>query len=426
MLASLRSRLSAWIGDASLKRLIKNSSMLFGAETIATLISLVQFPLVTRLLGPEEYGVWGIVVGWVGLVGQIVSFRLWETVVKYVSEFAAQGREDRVLAIIKLCMLIEIIVGLVFTLTLGLSAEWTSRALLRRADGADLIRLETLHLMMSWGSGIWMPLLRVFDRFRRIAVFNTVSAFATFALTLSALALRLGVAGMIVTMTIVALGQTMALAMMAERELRKRFHRHWLTADLGALRGRRREILVMLFSMNIDALRKIAVGNADMVILGWLATPAQVGVYRLAKQLSSFFGRLTNPVYDTLYPEVARLYPAEGPAAVRMLVKRLMKGLLVALGFATAGAYALSPWVVPLIFGAEYRPAIPVFFVILLTNIWVVGLWAPSVMVSAGHAKHLTVINTLASLSMIVALLVLAPRGGGLSFDLAGAGASSG
>jgi len=149
------------------------------------------------------------------------------------------------------------------------------------------------------------------------------------------------------------------------------------------------------------------VQNADLVVLGWLTTPTQAGVYRLAKQLSASFGRFTNPIYDSLYPEVARLYAAEGPAAVRALVGRLMRGVLAGLAIAIAGAYLLSPWVVPLVFGPEYIPSVPLFYLIVLGNLWAVGLWIPSVMLSAGRAKQLTVINTISSLVMLATLLIL-------------------
>ena len=422
MFHALRSRLGALIDDSSLRRLIKNASMLFGAESIVTLISIVQFPLITRLLGVENYGAWGIVSGWVGLVAQILSFRLWETVIKYLSQFRAAADEDRALAVLKLCLLIDFTVVTVTFVVVSASADMAARFVLQsRPDGADLIRLEAFNMFVGVGMGVWMAVLRVFDRFRNISVYNVLSAIAIFVSWMTALALGAGVAGLILATALVKIGQTFTLAMLARRDLRRHFQKNWLAADLGMLRGYRREIWVMLFAMNVDALRKIATGNADMVILGWLANPAQAGTYRLAKQLASYFGRLTNPLYDTLYPEVATLYAAEGPARVRAMVWRLMRGVLIGLAASLVAGYALSPWLVPLIFGSEYALAIPVFFVYVLTNVWVIGLWAPSVMVAAGRAKHLTVINTLASLVMILLLLTLVPRLGSMGAAISAA-----
>ncbi len=423
MVRKIRARIGAWIGDASLKRLVKNASLLFGAETVVTLIGAVQFPLVTRLLGVGNYGAWGIVISWVGLIGQILAFRLWETVIKYFSQFMAGEDEPRALALLKLCLLIDFIVGvvtfLVVTASAGLAASFVLKA---RPDGADLIRLEAFNMLMGMSMSVWMAVLRVFDRFKVISAYNVASAIALFVFWMSALALHAGVGGLILATATVKLCQTLALANMARRDLQKRFKGSWFAADLNTLRGYRREIWVMLFSMNVDAIRKIALGNADMVVLGWLATPAQAGIYRLAKQLASFFGRLTNPIYDTLYPEVTRLYQTEGPARVREMVQRLMRGVIAGLVVSVVGAYAVSSWLIPFIFGADYVPAIPVFQIVILTNVWAIGLWIPSVLLSAGRARQLTTINIITSLAMIIFLLLAVPRWGSLGAAAALAG----
>jgi PST family polysaccharide transporter len=80
---------------------------------------------------------------------------------------------------------------------------------------------------------------------------------------------------------------------------------------------------------------------------------------------------------------------------------------LIGLGVAVTAAYLSSGWIIPLLFGPDYVPAIPVFYVMILTNIWAVCLWAPSVLIAAGKARQLTAINTAASLVMLALLLIL-------------------
>jgi len=420
MINKLRALLNDWVGDNPLRRLIKNASMLFGAETIATLISIVQFPLITRLLGPEQYGVWGIVTGWVALVAQFISFRLWETLIKYLSQFMAADDEPRALAMLKLCIWIDFIVAVVTLVVISLSAGLAAGVILKtRVDGADLIRLEALDVFVGLTMSVWVAVLRTFNRFRSLSIYNVVSAIAIFIGWTGVLLVHGGVGGLILVNILIKLGQMLSLAVLARRDLKARFKGGWLAADLGVLRPQRREISVMLFSMNIDTFRKIVLNNVDVVVLGWLAGPAPAGLYRLAEQLAAYVNRLINPLYDTLYPEVARMYASEGPAAVGALVRRLQRGVLIGLGAVFLGAYLVGPWAIPWIFGAQYAPALPVFYILILANVWVVGVWAPSVMLSAGRAKHLTVINTLCSLVMLVLLFTLVP-----SFGAVGAAAA--
>ncbi len=120
-----------------------------------------------------------------------------------------------------------------------------------------------------------------------------------------------------------------------------------------------------------------------------------------------------------MYPEVGRVYAAEGPAAVAGLVGRLQRGVVVVLALVLVGALLVAPWAVPLIFGPQYASALLVFFILLLANVWVIGLWVPSVMLSAGRAKHLTVINTLSSLVMLLLLFILVVPFGALGAAVA-------
>lgn len=419
MFKELSASIAGWISDAALRRLIKNSSLLFSAEMLVTLISVVQFPLISRWLGAADYGTWGIVTGWVRIVGLILSFRLWETVTRYFSKYLATNDDLRALALLKLCLLIDLTISVLIFVVVSLSAGWASAIIVKRPDSADLIRLEAFHVLTLVTMSVWMAVLRVFDRFKFISTYNVVSAAVLFVASMFMLAVGAGVAGMIVAATLVNLGQTLTLMIRAERELNARFGRHWFLADLHALRDDWRDIWVMLFSMNIDTFRKIAVNNADVVVLGWLSTPAQAGVYQLAKRLASYFGRFTDPIYESLFPEVSRLYATEGPARVRPLVNRLTRGILIGLGVSTAAAYLFSGWLIPLIFGPEYVSAIPVFYVIILTNIWAVCLWAPSVLIAAGKAKQLTAINTISSLAMLVLLMALTFLWGGVGAAIA-------
>lgn len=405
--AAWRLRLNEWFGDRSLKRLARNASFLFGAEGLVTLVSLVQFPLITRWLGPENYGLLGVVLSWVALVGQILSIPTWEVVIKYLSEFMVNHDEPRALAIVKLSFMISLTMGLLTFLVVMLSADWAARVILKTPGGADLIRLEALHDLMMITMGVWMAVLRVFDRFRFISIYNVVSAIAQFVLSVLALSLGLGVAGIILAAALTNFLQTIVLIIVAWRDLRRRFHGWWFLANLKNLDNQWPGIRAVLFSANINTFRKMALINADMVVLSWFTSPAHAGVYRLAKQLASSVDRFINPVSYSLFPEVTKLFAAEGPARVRAMLSRVTRGMVIGLVVLFAGAYSLSNWLVPLVFGPNYIPAIPLFHILLLANIGTVMLWAPSLLISAGRANQLTVINTISSFVMLTLLLIL-------------------
>lgn len=413
----IRLRLIAWLGSPALARLVKNASLLLSAEALVTVFGAAQFLLVTHALD-DDFGVWRIVGSAIAVISQIVSVRLWETIIKYTSEFMAASDDARLLALIKLCLLIDVTVSAIILIVAGVSANWLSVVFLKRPDGGTLFFLEAVRVCLTTSLSVWLALLRVFDRFKWISINNVLAALARFVLSLAVLKLGLGVVGLIVAGALVNAGQTLMLLALAGRELRTRFRGHWLTANLSALRGRGREIGGMLFSMNVDSFRKIVLNGADTLVLGYFYTAAEVTVYEYAMQLTAYLARLTQPIYDSLYPEVARLYAAEGPAPVRALVRKLTIGLTVIFGGLLAGTYLFSWWLIPLIF-PKYAPAIPIFSITVLTNLWIIGLWAPSLMIAAGRARQFTVYNTISALVMLIMLLVLTPLWGSVGTAIA-------
>jgi O-antigen/teichoic acid export membrane protein len=416
----IRLRLSAWLGSSAMARLVKNTSLLLSAEALVSVIGFARFLLITHALD-NDYGVWMLVSSAVAVISQIIAVRLWETVIKYVSEFMVAGDEARLLALIKLCLLIDLVVAVLVFAAVAVSANWLSLVFLKRPDLGALFLAEAARICVKAGLSVWMALLRVFDRFKWLSLNNVLTSVAWLVLSLVVLELGLGVAGLIVAGVIINAAQTIMLLVLTGRELRARFRGHWLTANLTALRGRGREIGGMLFSMNVDSFRKIILNGADTLVLGYFTTAAEVTVYEYAMQLTAYLARLTQPIYDSLYPEVARLYAAEGPVPVRALVRKLTIGLTAIFGGLLAGTYLFSWWLIPAIF-PKYAPAIPIFLITVLTNLWIIGLWAPSLMVAAGRARQFTVYNTISALVMLIMLLVLTPLWGSVGTAIATVG----
>ena len=166
--------------------------------------------------------------------------------------------------------------------------------------------------------------------------------------------------GYILAFILIAAAQSIILYRIATRILRVRFGGNWWSADLTNLHDLRRPIAVMLFSINVDAIRKVATANADTVILGLFTGPYSVGIYRLAKQLAGYATRLSNPLYTALYPEIVRLYNEQGIERMRAFVGQLRRVLVIGVVALIGGALVLGRPIILGVFGYEYEPAIPV------------------------------------------------------------------
>ena len=76
--------------DPLLQRVVRNSSYLFGSNTVSAALNVVQGIFVIRLLGSAGYGLLTIVMDFASNTNRLLSFRMSEVVVKYMGEALAQ------------------------------------------------------------------------------------------------------------------------------------------------------------------------------------------------------------------------------------------------------------------------------------------------------------------------------------------------
>lgn len=157
----------------------------------------------------------------------------------------------------------------------------------------------------------------------------------------------------------------------------------------------------------------------DQVMLGAMASPAEVGQYAAAVRISEIWYFVPAAIVSTLFPGLVLLRDSD-PALFQLKLQQLY-ALLAFLGYAVALPVSLlSPWLVNLLFGAAYTPAGPLLAVL----IWA-GLFANITVVRNAHfialewGKPLLWCTTLGAIGNIALNLLLIPRLGAMGAALA-------
>ena len=172
--------------DALFRRLLRNSSYLFSANVIVSGFGFVQSILLARFLGVEQYGLLALIMTYVMAVNQLLDFRVWETVIKYVSEFWVKGERERAWATVKLAYWIDFLTG-VFAFLVAVLAAPLAASLLHRSEIASLASIFALKLLFSTINGTSRAILRVFDKFKWISVQVVIQSATMLGLVASAL-----------------------------------------------------------------------------------------------------------------------------------------------------------------------------------------------------------------------------------------------
>ena len=395
--------------DAALQRLARNSGWLLAAEAVALIVSVLQFPLVARLLGTEGYGKAMLIVGWVGLAGSLLGIQTRKTIVKYLSLYLSNDQNFEALAIVKLGLILNISLATASCAIMYIVAPTLSLWLLDSADGAILFRVIILRDYFASTTGTTTSVLRVLNRFRWLSVVNALSSIATFLLVATVLLNSRGVIGYLTAVTAVSIIQSIILLIYSNYRLQLRCGANWWKTDLGILQNHQHEIRKMLFSMKLDGLRKVATEKADVVILGLFVNINSIGLYKMGKQLATYVSRLSNPIYSAIYPELANLYHERGSEYIPKFVGSITRWMIIAMAISITLFLSISGTLVPLVFGKEYIAALPIFYIIMLTHIWLALIWAPGLMLTLGKARQLMSINLISAVVTIGLLFILTP-----------------
>lgn len=390
--------------------MVRGGAWLATANALGAGLLVVQGVVLSRGLGATGLGTVAIVIAVVTVARLVLSFRMGDVVVRYVAEAVAARDTGRAAAWIKAAALVETATALAAWLIVMLLARTAAGWFMERPF-APLITLYAVVIPATIVSETSLGVLQVFRRFDLQALIQTLERVVTLAAVVVA---SLGGGGLVAYVMAGAAGPvagalalTFAAWLVAARELGERFY----AAPLAVLAGRRAEALKFAASTNAAATLSLVTKDADALWLGWLRTPVEAGLYRLAYNVGTLLYLPVAPLSQTVYPEAARLAAEGRTAALRRLIVRSSWPIAVYAAIIVALAAAFGGPVLGYVYGPEFADAAPALTVILAgAGIGAVTFWARPLVLAAGGAGLALVATALAAAAKIAIVLLLVPR----------------
>ena len=408
----LTARWRAALADRRFRAFTGNSAWSIGAAVAAAVAALVETVILAHALSPQRFGVYVLVLAYPEAVQQVLDFRVRDAMTKYLGEFAERGDGPRAVAIVKLLWLADVVVGVVVFAIVAATAFLVARHLL---DDPALA-----WLLVVYGAGVLVgsldtasgAVMRVLDRYalafgtgataeaQRVALVAGVIAAGG---GLHALVLARAAAHAVATV-VQGAGALIALKPLAWPHRRTR---------MSALGGRGREITQFLVSTNLLGALRAASTKLDVLLIGALATPAAVALYRVALQFAKVPLLVSDALGTVAYPMFARDVAGGRLADARALARRLSIALAVVAVPATAAAAAVSQPLIELVAGAHFAGAATPFRILLLGIVpAVVFFWTPLLLLALGRAGLLLRLGAISLVAQFVLIVALVPKWG--------------
>jgi len=389
--------------------ILKSAVWLTGAQYTGAALGLSTTVVVSRLLGPEQYGLSSLVVSYTGFLWSFASFKSASVTIRYISSFYASGKMEELGGICKVGYAIDLLSAVLALLVVVCTASLFADFFLNKSFLAPYIIINALALPLYALTGTSRAILFSLQRMRVVALFLIAEKGVIFVIT----SILLFTVRMDFSTVIIALSFSQALigaAMFAASVVILRKHRVRLfSARVSSVSAVFTEIR-KLFAWNYLLITLTgAMDQLPILLLGRYHSASGAGFYKIASNLSGVCGYLESALRKVVYPEFSMKREIFNQNEFRSFSGRIGKRMGLPLALFTIVALLAIAWILPLLFGARYSEAIPATQIMLIgTAVSSYFFWVEPYYFSLGAFKPWALqyagINLFAAAMMVAAV----------------------
>jgi O-antigen/teichoic acid export membrane protein len=304
-------------------------------------------------------------------IGKLVTFNAWQAVVKFGSEALEEDDRPALRQLIKFGFSLDVVGAIIGTI-LAVALSGPMITLLGWDQSLKPLLMVYSILILFNLSGTPIGILRLFDRFDLLSYTAMLSALVKLCGVLWGVVTQKGVLGFVVVYLITGIAGQLCQVFASLWVLHKQAVRGFVHQSLDDLSRRFPGIFDYVWTTYLNSTVVMFLREGSAILIAGLTTPAALGLYRIAQQVSRVLPMLSDPLYQATYPELSRMWAAEDRAAFFSLIKRttLLVGAIGVSGWLVF--IATGQWVIVKTAGAAYAGAYLVAVVYMLA--FVVGL----------------------------------------------------
>lgn len=309
-------------------------------------IGFLFTPIFTRMLPPEEYGVYSLYVSLMGIFTVLISFEISGSLMyKGMAKFNTGGRCDYVSASLGAALLLYIGALLIYL---------PAHGAINRLTGLNTLFALILitQVFLNTAEGLFFGKCRYEGRYKSVTAINLISGLLTPLLSLALIKMGLGGTARIISPLIVSTAISAVLIAIILKESRRIYTPEaWRFIFRIAPR-----LLPHYLALSIIA-------QSDKLIVARMYGSESLGMYSVAYSLGFMLSLITGGLLLALTPWIIKMLAAGEYGRVRRVSE--ISGRLVAVG--TLIFLTLLPELYSLFAPREYSPALPVAYTIAVS-----------------------------------------------------------
>jgi len=383
--------------DTILETILRGGLTSFGVRCTGLVLGLVSHIFLSRLLGPSEYGLYAVALGWTMILVVPAKFGLDHTALRYASVYIVENRigllKSLVLYSARFLFFSSALIGFV-VIVVG----WQAPHLLGLSRTGNVVWLVLLIELLAF-LGVFSAYFRAAQKIFSSQFYEQVlrSSILIILLVVSILIghkLSFGSALMITTLA--ALGALVAL-----------LFQFWLVffreQEVSVEDSRSSEWLHLSWPIFVIAVAQQIMNQVNVIFLGWFSESETAGLFSVAARLAAFvpFGLVA--LNSITAPMIATTYSQNNIDELRRIVSinariSLMFALGVSMIFILGGKHIL------LLFGNDFIAAYPALLILLLGGLVNAGTGSVGYMMTMTNRQRVSMLLISGSLVINIGL----------------------
>jgi len=334
---------------------------LFVGNTLSTGILVISSIIIARLLGPDDYGLFSLVIFVPSLLIGLVDFGITSAITRFAAKSRAEGKNPKVGSVIKAGLFFELVVGVIASIFCFLFSDVLATYLIDRPEAGFYIKAASLLILFQTLFNTLSSIFTGLDNMENNAVMMIIRALTKILLSPLLIILGFGVLGALlghVSCYIVAVMAGIAILILKLP---------WKGDDHEVGSVILKSMLKYGSLLYISGLLGLFMFQYQTIIMAFLTSNAEIGNFQVATLFSTAISLLVFP-FTALFPAFSKLDPENGQ--LRQFFKRSVKYTALLLVPASVVIAVMSKDLVFTFFGSDYDLASTFVAFYILLNIY--------------------------------------------------------
>lgn len=393
------------------KGMRKDALSLFAGGMGASVFAAVEVVLLARFLGLGQFGLFSLVLSYVGLVNVFVDFKIGNASVKYVSEYREKGDAESVRSFIKLFYLIDLASGILAFCVCVAFAGIANEFFIKSEGSFQYVIILSFALLVSTVNQNSQAILQSFKKFKQSGVFSVFHNFVRLVLITVAYFADQGLKGFFAAYVIAAVLNFTVLQFFVNQSLVREGMGGWLFADLARIRGKMREALWFVFNTGVSGFLSLSFSaHVPILMLGYFSGAEASGLYKVARNVIKISEKIIVPGTSVLYPAMVKARTSRSLAEMKKIIVYSVRQVVKFLFPVSVLLFVFAEQIIGLFFGAEFVAASGAMRIFIITGLlYGMFFWTSSALFTFEMSGFNTLVNFLSAILTLAALLTLVP-----------------